>query len=100
MSSKKNEGYTIIVRDKDGKELECLDNVDQYMIIWEGNKRMDVKAQCIMQWAAYALKVADANLNNSLQRAELQAAADQKPGVQLATELPPGFPSSRRQLPN
>lgn len=98
--SKKEQGYTIIVRDKDGKEIERLDGVDQYMIIWEGSKRMDVKAKCIMQWAAYAIRVADNNLNNSLQRTEMQQAAAKQQGVQVATQLPPGFPGSLKQMRN
>ena len=94
----KDKGYTIIVRDADGKELERMENVDQYMLIWEGDKRMDVKAKCIMQWAAYALKVADANLSNSLQREEMRRVAGQ-PGIGIAQDVPPtGMAGSRKSL--
>ncbi len=100
--SKKPEGRTIIIRDKDGKEIERMEDVDKYMVIWEGNKRMDVKAWCNMQWAAYAIKVADTNLNNSLQQAQVQKAMaqqqQQQQGVQIAKDMPQGFPGSLKQM--
>ena len=60
--TKKSDGYTIIVRDKAGQEVVKLEDVDSYLCVWEGNKKMDVQHACNLQWAAHAVNVAHCHI--------------------------------------
>jgi len=91
-------GMTLIVRDEHGEEKLRVDDVDQYMLIFEAAKRMDVKASCIMQWGAYAIKIAEENLTASMRRAEMEQELAKKGRIQTAQAMPGIAPGGKRQL--
>lgn len=89
---------TLIIRDEAGKELFKVD-AESYLLVYEADKRMDVKAVCTVQWAAYATKIADENMTSQMRRAEMEQMLAQRGVIQTAGVIPPGLaPGGRRQM--